>query len=37
MKLLIDVGNTRLKCALWDGTALRDRARRRTPPRCRLR
>jgi type III pantothenate kinase len=24
MKLLIDVGNTRLKCALWDGTALHD-------------
>ena len=24
MKLLIDVGNTRLKCALWDGAALRD-------------
>jgi type III pantothenate kinase len=22
MKLLIDVGNTRLKCALWDGTEL---------------
>jgi len=24
MKLLVDVGNTRLKCALWDGAALRD-------------
>ena len=23
MKLLIDLGNTRLKCALWDGSALR--------------
>ena len=23
MKLLIDLGNTRLKCALWDGRALR--------------
>ncbi len=23
MKLLIDLGNTRLKCAMWDGTALR--------------
>ncbi|HEY2395799.1 MAG TPA: type III pantothenate kinase [Rudaea sp.] len=23
MKLLIDLGNTRLKCALWDGTTLR--------------
>ena len=23
MKLLIDIGNTRLKCALWDGSALR--------------
>jgi pantothenate kinase type III len=22
MKLLIDLGNTRLKCALWDGSAL---------------
>jgi type III pantothenate kinase len=24
MKLLIDVGNTRLKCALWDGAVLRE-------------
>ncbi|MGA9332801.1 MAG: type III pantothenate kinase [Rudaea sp.] len=24
MKLLIDIGNTRLKCALWDGRSLRD-------------
>ncbi len=24
MKLLIDVGNTRLKCALWDGAVLSD-------------
>ena len=23
MKLLVDLGNTRLKCALWDGSALR--------------